>query len=74
MAKHGNERCVDCGTEFTDTGRPRFTAPLCPGCQARDDAEYAVDPVSLEDFTGPRPWSREAMKERLGISRGNEDV
>lgn len=70
--KAGHERCVDCGTDYIGVVA-RFCAPVCPVCQAIEDEQYRVGAEAIDDDQ-PRPWSRQAMKERLGISRGNEDV
>lgn len=53
----------DCGREFvTNTA----WADLCPACLAVEDEIYKNDPTPYVD-TEPRPWSKAAMRERLGV-------
>jgi hypothetical protein len=61
--------CPACTSSFES---PIVTDRLCPECQAREDAIYANDPTPPVD-TDTRPYTRAAMRERLGVT-GNEDI
>lgn len=54
------KRC-DCGAEHRGEG------DLCPRCERIEDGQFANDQTPYVG-TSPWPWSRPAMKERLGIT------
>lgn len=56
--------CPDCSASFES---PTVTTHLCPACQATQDRQYANDPTPMHDEP-PRPYSREWLRERLGVS------
>ncbi len=61
----GLSAICDCGVEFrTNTAADHG---LCPACQQIEDEMYANDPSPFVE-TDPWPWSRSAMRERLGVT------
>jgi len=66
------ERCVDCGAEYETAPLPRWTAAICPCCQARADAAYRVAAASLVELP-PWRWSRHAMQERLVVTWNRDE-
>lgn len=55
--------CPECGASFDS---PVAVDRLCQKCQASEDKMYANDLTLSQDFD-PRPFSRRAMQERLGV-------
>lgn len=54
-------RCEDCERSFkADTD-----ARQCPRCTAIEDAAYRNDPLPVD--LPPAPWTKTAMRERLGV-------
>ncbi len=61
-----NGHCMVCGQPYE---APNVQDGICPSCKA---LEPKNDPGPVYDDGPPWPWSRAAMRERLGIS-GDRD-
>ena len=62
----GLSAICDCGKEFRTNAAGN---PLCPDCQRIEDEMYANDPRPVQEIEDqPWPWSRTAMRERLGVT------
>jgi predicted amidophosphoribosyltransferase len=59
-------RCLGCQQQFTAS---EAMADICPKCKRDEDKQFAPDePADLaDDDLQARPWSRAAMRERLGV-------
>lgn len=61
--------CLDCGRSYE---AERAVDALCPECQAHEDRVYQNITTPYVE-TEPWPWSKAAMRERLGVT-GDEDA
>lgn len=62
-------RCLDCDQDYQTTDVK--DDGLCPRCEAQETARYAA--AYAEPEPSPRPFSKAAMLERLGVCGDTDD-